>query len=365
MTTSLSRLVPFALVVLLSAPAAAQSNPHGQLHLASFPEPYLLLIRDPLVHDELDLDEEQRRQVRELNDSLDPDLWSMRNQTAEHVQETVRDATATARARLAELLTREQRQRLAQVELWALGTRAFLRDELPQKLRLSADALSDTREIVVSTQQAVDQLAAEVQSGESDKSFEKEGRSLKYEEQKQILEVLTPAQRQHWVKLLGKRVEVSRLGRVTFQAPELAGATDWVNTPPLTLDELRGEVVAIHFYAFGCINCKRNFPWYKAWHEDYADRGLVVLGVHTPETSRERDAANVRQAAREEGLAFPILIDNEQANWNAWGNSMWPSVYLIDRQGRVRAWWYGELNWEGAEGEKMMRERIEALLGDS
>jgi len=114
----------------------------------------------------------------------------------------------------------------------------------------------------------------------------------------------------------------------------------------------------------GCINCKRNFPWYRAWHEAFSDQGLVVLGIHTPEVDRERDVQNVRREARDAGLLFPILVDNEKRNWNAWGNSMWPSTYLIDKQGYVRAWWYGELNWQEAEGEKLLRERIRELLGE-
>ena len=91
---------------------------------------------------------------------------------------------------------------------------------------------------------------------------------------------------------------------------------------------------------------------------------MVVLGVHTPETSREREIGNVRREAREAGLTFPILVDNEKKNWDAWGNSMWPSVYLIDKQGDIRYWWYGELNWQGAEGERLLRKRIEQLIAE-
>ena len=90
-----------------------------------------------------------------------------------------------------------------------------------------------------------------------------------------------------------------------------------------------------------------------------------MLGIHTAETAAERDPANVRKAAREAGLTFPILIDQDKLNWDAWGNSMWPSVYLIDKQGYVRYWWYGELNWKGAEGERRLRKRIEELLDES
>lgn len=86
--------------------------------------------------------------------------------------------------------------------------------------------------------------------------------------------------------------------------------------------------------------------------------------MHTPETERERDSQAVRAKAQEEKFKFPILIDAEKENWNAWGNSMWPSVYLIDKRGYVRYWWYGELNWQGAKGEEVMRQRIEELLAE-
>jgi peroxiredoxin len=90
----------------------------------------------------------------------------------------------------------------------------------------------------------------------------------------------------------------------------------------------------------------------------------VLLGLHTPETSREREVENVERDARDSGLTFPILVDNERHNWDAWGNSMWPSVYLIDKQGYIRYWWYGELKWQGAEGEKQLRSRIEELIAE-
>lgn len=89
---------------------------------------------------------------------------------------------------------------------------------------------------------------------------------------------------------------------------------------------------------------------------------MEIIGIHTPETRTEHDEELVRQKAREAGFKFPVLIDQDKGNWNAWGNSMWPTVYLIDKEGYVRYWWRGELNWKELEGEKRMRERIEALL---
>jgi len=88
------------------------------------------------------------------------------------------------------------------------------------------------------------------------------------------------------------------------------------------------------------------------------------LGVHTPELSHEEGKQNVTNDAKSAGLAFPIVVDDDKANWNAWGNSMWPSVYLIDKQGYARFWWYGEMKWQGNEGQKIMKQRVEELLAE-
>jgi peptide-methionine (R)-S-oxide reductase len=142
------------------------------------------------------------------------------------------------------------------------------------------------------------------------------------------------------------------------------GVSEWLNTPPLRLAELRGKVVAVHFFTFGCINCVHNQPAYCDWQERFSDKGLVVLGIHTPEAEHDRNVENVRQAIREQGLEYPIAVDEKKENWGAWANHTWPSVYLIDKEGFVRYWWYGELNWQGAQGEKLFARRIAELLDE-
>jgi hypothetical protein len=90
----------------------------------------------------------------------------------------------------------------------------------------------------------------------------------------------------------------------------------------------------------------------------------VIVGVHTPETSAERQPESVRAKIKEARFDFPVVLDNEKAIWKAWGNSMWPSVYLIDKRGRLRYWWYGELDWNGAGGQQIMADKIEELLAE-
>ena len=108
----------------------------------------------------------------------------------------------------------------------------------------------------------------------------------------------------------------------------------------------------------------RNYPWYKGWHDKYADKGVTVLGVHTPETAGEAQLERVRQKVKENGMAYPVAVDNDAKTWRAWGNRWWPSVYLIDKKGDVRYRWDGELNWKDVKGEEMMRKRIEELQSE-
>ncbi len=246
-----SKPLTLTLVLLMCHVAAGQQNPNGRLPVMGHAKPYLFLIRDPQVHDDLGLSALQRRAVGTLNDELDSDLWSMRNKSAEHIDATIRKATATAKTRLATILTSQQQERLPQIELWTLGTRAFLLDGLPGQLQLSETQLSEIRATVNTTQDAINALIERIRSGESGDALRDEGRPLWNKAQKDIAELLTDEQREKWRALLGERIEVSKLGYVKFKAPELHGEGGWINSPPLTLRQLKGKVVALHFYAFG------------------------------------------------------------------------------------------------------------------
>jgi thiol-disulfide isomerase/thioredoxin len=148
---------------------------------------------------------------------------------------------------------------------------------------------------------------------------------------------------------------------VATAAPEFPPGTEWLQTKPLTLSSLRGQVVIVHFWTFGCINCIHNYPVYRGWQEKYAGKGVTIIGVHTPEFAHEADVDRVRAKARANSLEFPIAIDNDSQIWNAWENHYWPSIYLIDKKGWVRYHWDGELNLESAEG-RQFASRIDELL---
>ncbi len=131
--------------------------------------------------------------------------------------------------------------------------------------------------------------------------------------------------------------------------PPLAGATEWLNSPPLTPEALRGKVVLVDFWTYSCINCLRTLPYLRAWAEKYKDAGLVVLGVHTPEFAFEKRPANVRRAVKDLGIGFPVALDSDYAVWRAFDNRAWPAFYFIDAQGRIRHQQFGEGRYAMAE----------------
>jgi thiol-disulfide isomerase/thioredoxin len=131
--------------------------------------------------------------------------------------------------------------------------------------------------------------------------------------------------------------------------PSLAGATDWLNSPPLTVSGLRGKVVLIDFWTYTCINWLRTLPYVRAWAEKYKNQGLVVIGVHTPEFAFERNVDNVRRAAKDMRVDYPVAIDSDYKVWHAFNNEYWPAFYFVDAQGRVRHHQFGEGGYEQSE----------------
>ena len=131
--------------------------------------------------------------------------------------------------------------------------------------------------------------------------------------------------------------------------PGFGGATGWLNSPPLAEDDLRNNVVLVDFWTYTCINWLRTLGYVRAWAEKYEDHGLVVVGVHTPEFPFEHDVENVRMAARDMNVEYPIALDNDYAVWRAFSNHFWPAVYIADAQGRIRHHQFGEGGYEECE----------------
>jgi len=142
-------------------------------------------------------------------------------------------------------------------------------------------------------------------------------------------------------------------------APELIVGGEWFNSKPLTLTQLRGKVVIIDFWTYTCINCQRTFPYVKGWWKKYQDKGLVIIGVHSPEFEFEKDKGNLAKAIRDFGLSYPIVQDNDFSTWRAYENHYWPAKYIIDKDGIIRYSHFGEGRYD--ETEKV----IQGLLMES
>jgi cytochrome c biogenesis protein CcdA/thiol-disulfide isomerase/thioredoxin len=138
---------------------------------------------------------------------------------------------------------------------------------------------------------------------------------------------------------------------------ELSGAVDWLNSPPLTIEGLRGKVVVIDFWTYSCINCLRSIPYVKAWADKYKDDGLVVIGVHTPEFAFERNINNVRAAVSDLKIEYPVAIDNDYKIWRSFDNKYWPAHYFIDAKGRTRFHHFGEGEYD--QSEQVIQELLE------
>jgi thiol-disulfide isomerase/thioredoxin len=139
-------------------------------------------------------------------------------------------------------------------------------------------------------------------------------------------------------------------------APEFVGTGQWFNSKPLSMEGLRGKVVLVEFWTYTCINCIHVLPHVERWHEEYGPKGLVVVGVHTPEFDEEHDPVNVAAAIRRLGVTYPVVQDNAYRTWDAWHNRFWPALYLVDRDGKVVHRHYGEGDYDTTEA------RIKQLL---
>ncbi len=145
------------------------------------------------------------------------------------------------------------------------------------------------------------------------------------------------------------QTEASAIG--TAPLPSLRSATGWLNSKPLTSQDLKGKVVLVDFWDYSCINCIRAVPYVRAWADKYRVNGLVVIGVHTPEFDVEKQTANVQKAVTRFGITYPVALDNNQAIWNGFHNEVWPAHYFIDAKGKVRFIHIGEGNYDKSERE--------------
>ena len=148
--------------------------------------------------------------------------------------------------------------------------------------------------------------------------------------------------------------------------PSFSGATEWINSPPLTPEQLRGKVVLVDFWTYTCVNWTRTLPYVRAWADKYNQNGLVVIGAHTPEFEFEKDIDNVRWAAKVMNINYPIAVDSDYGIWRAFNNDYWPAVYIADASGALRFHHFGEGNYDGTERtiQRLLRDAGQKPDGD-
>jgi cytochrome c biogenesis protein CcdA/thiol-disulfide isomerase/thioredoxin len=178
---------------------------------------------------------------------------------------------------------------------------------------------------------------------------------LPFDETK-IEQVLLEKQQQHH-SLTHNLGNANVLNVQPVAAPQFQGLTNWINSPPLTLSTLKGNVVLVDFWTYSCINCIRSVPYIEKWYQTYHDKGLDIVGVNTPEFAFEHNPANVAAAVKSFGITYPVALDNNYGTWNAYDNDSWPADYLIDKAGNIRYVNLGEGNYAQTE------EAIQVLLG--
>ncbi len=325
------------------------------------PQNLLKLLHAPEIQAELGLQPNDEKLLSLLRE-IDGPWWRSRNLPADKQQATVAELEKKMLESLKSVLSDSEIKRLREIEVQSQGTRALSRPGIAKAIGLDG---KQKREIL---------LAFTETDGVARKLLDKKGNdptlvsllaTSRESEQKKINELLTNPQRIALSKVIGKPFDTANLKRVFPLAPELIDSGEWTGAAATSLAQQRGKVVLLHFYAFQCHNCVANFNHYNRWHETLSSKGVSVIGIQTPETAAERDATLVKQAAKDRGFQFPVLIDVKSKNWDAWGNTMWPTVYVVDKNGYIRYWWQGELNWQGATGDKSIESLVDELLAEA
>ncbi|MEO1498178.1 MAG: redoxin domain-containing protein [Planctomycetota bacterium] len=327
------------------------------------PRNLLGLVHAPEVHEELGLNAEQVSGLEALFAAeVDGEWLRARNFNVEKQAPIYDRLEARVWAWFDEQANPQQSRRLRQLEYLSQGGRVLLRDDLAATLGVTDADRSALGELSIATQEAQVKLGRTTFGDPDIPRLREEQKKAADAERAKLTAIIETVPHSKVAREMGDPFDTKKLARIYPMAPEIVPVDDWINSPPLTMAELRGKVVVVHFYAYQCGNCHANFDVYQRWHDKLRDQGVVVLGIQTPETRSERDPENVRRAAAARDLDFPILVDVASENWRAWGNTVWPCVYVVDQDGYLRRWWQGELRWKGATGDQIIENTVNDLL---
>lgn len=356
--------VCFILLLLWSYPGFCESQVSSASNwIIPIPHPITSLLRDKQVRHELSMTTAQINDIEQVIDNIDLPLWRLRDLPHQQRNEQAGMLVRKLWKELSQILSPQQIERLNGLTRQAIGIGAVLEPKTTLKLNLSEEQIN---KIHIFLNASNDKLAAlhrnmEIGSHSLKISYMQK---LREETENNVLSVMNRYQQSTLRKLMGRPFDLSQVPIVACKAPDL-DVDIWINKSKMNLSELTGKVTVIHFYAFGCGNCIRTLPYYNKWRKHFPPRVFQIVGIHRPETQQERDIEMVKKKAAEAGIEYPVAIDNESLIWNSWANHIWPSIYLIDKNGYVRYWWYGELNWQGAESEKYLHSKIQELIDES
>lgn len=226
--------------------SAQQSNPYDGVA-----NPYLLLVREPSVWEELKLSSSQRQQLATINYKVDGPLLAMRNWSADAANKKFAELLTETERGAGRILSREQQTRIRQIGLRIRGIECVLDESVAESLQLSTQQRETIQGIVQETRATAKQLREQVAAGKPREPLEREYRQLQADEQKRILAEFTAKQREQLTTLVGRTFDLGRLGKISFRAPEFIEGGEWLNSPPLSLAKLRGQVVAVHIWTYG------------------------------------------------------------------------------------------------------------------
>lgn len=266
--------------------------------------------------------------------------------------------------KIAERLGPPALHRLHQLEVQAQGGRALLRDDVAEFLALTPAQRGKVEALVAQTEEVAARARAANVAGKPDPALLDGWQRLRKAEDTSAPRILSGEQAARWREALGTARDTSKFQRIQPMAPEFPAGAAWLDGKKARMSSLLGKVVLVHFYAFQCHNCHANFATYNRWQRSLRGKGVEIVGIQTPETEAERDPRRIAEAARGSGFEFPVLLDLQSEAWRAWGNSVWPTVYVVDRRGYVRHAWVGELNWQGARGDRVIERIVDALLAE-
>lgn len=358
-----TRFFALALVVITAFPssrAVSADQQHLTQRVIPIPHPITSLLRSGRIHRELRLAPETIGRIERAVDEVDQSLWRLRDLPPDKRNEQAGKLIDQLKRRLSESLIVRQMDRLNQIVWQAQGIEAILEPEVATQLSLSPEQTARILALLSMGYKRIAEVRLSMQFP-SEPAKAAYIQTIQTETQQNIRAVLGTAQQNAFTALIGMPINLSQVRSVACKAPEITTET-WINSSGVRLSDLRGRVTVVHFYAFGCGNCVRSLPYYNEWVRHFDADDFAIVGIHRPETERERDVEKVRKKATEAGMEYPIAIDNDSLNWEAWGNHTWPTTYLIDKNGFVRYWWYGELNWQGNDSYKLLRDRIRELI---